>query len=195
MDRVDLFTTVHKGLRVLLFETTRLVARTDFADDHECSVAVVATTELLRWLDEHSAHEDAVIMPRLSELAPELHSALAAEHARVDGLAHVVKRLLPRFSGADTAQRIALGVRLHRRLGRLTAEHLAHMEREETEANRVLWAHIDDASLAALRGRILASIAPARLAAWLGILLPAVSPAERAGMIAGLRTPASETER
>jgi hypothetical protein len=194
MDRVDLFTTVHKGLRVLLFQATRLAARTDFADDHECRAAVIATTELLRWLDEHSAHEDAVIMPRVSELAPDLHSALAAEHARVDGLAHVVKRLLPRFAGADTPQRIALGVRLHRRLGGLTAEHLAHMEREETEANRVLWAHTDDASLAALRGRIVASIAPARVAAWMGIILPAVSPAERVGMLAGLRAAPSEVE-
>lgn len=195
MDRVDLFTTVHKGLRVLLFRATRLVARTEFAHEHECRDAVVTTTELVEWLDEHSTHEDAVVMPRLHALAPELHSALAAEHSRVEGSALVVKRLLPRFDGADASQRIALGIRLHRRLGRLTAEHLQHMEREETEANRVLWAHCSDAELAAMRGRILASIAPARMAAWMAIVLPAANPAERVGMLGGLRMRSAEGDR
>jgi hypothetical protein len=185
--RLDMYGTVHKGLRASLFATAALAGRTDFASAEESAAAAAATERLLRFLDEHARHEDGVVMPVLAELAPELHADLRAEHARTDGLQREVEATAARLAGAAPAERVSLGRRLHERLLRLAAEHVHHMQREEQEANRALWAHLDDAALEALHGRIVGAIPPPRLAEWLALMLPALSLPERAALLGGLR--------
>ncbi|MBA2539924.1 MAG: hypothetical protein H0V17_09845 [Deltaproteobacteria bacterium] len=51
-------------------------------------------------------------------------------------------------------------------INQLIALQLLHMNREETEVLRVLWAAYDDAALVAITKRAAATIAPARLAEW-----------------------------
>jgi hypothetical protein len=187
MTRMDLFGTVHKGLRAALYGAAAQVARTDFADDAETRGAVGATRALLELLEEHSRHEDAVIMPELARLCPVLHSELRDDHVRVDGLHRDTAALLERLASSAGAERASLGRRLHERLGALVAEHLRHMAREETEANRLLQANHDDAALAAMHGRILASIPPARMAEWLRVIVPSLSRPERVQVLGGLR--------
>lgn len=187
MERMDLFGGVHKGLRAALYDTAARVARTDFDDAEEAAAAVGATRGLLALLEEHSRHEDAVILPELGRLAPVLHSELQADHHRVDGLHRDTAALLDRLASAAGAERASLGRRLHERLALLVAEHLRHMHREETDANRALQASFDDAALAALHGRILAAIPPPRMAEWLRVIVPAVSRPERARLLGGLR--------
>lgn len=185
--RVDLYGNVHKGLRAALFGTAALAGRTDFEHADEVQAAAAAVRRLLGFLDEHAAHEDAVVLPVLASLAPELHADLQAEHARLDGLQREVLALADRLPGAPSPERLALGRRLHDRLFRLGAEHVQHMLREEQDATRVLWAHLDDAALGALHGRILGAIPPARMAEWLALMLPALSLPERTAVLAGLR--------
>jgi hypothetical protein len=187
MERVDLFATVHKGLRAALFSTASHAGRTDFGQAADALALLAEARRLLGFLDEHARHEDEVLMPVLVRLAPELHADLQAEHARVDGLHREVETLAARLESASGVERAAVGRRLHERLLRLAAEHVHHMAREEVEANRVLWAHLDDAALGALHERILGSIPPARTAEWLALMLPAMSPPERAGLLGTLR--------
>lgn len=185
--RMDLYSTVHKGIRARLFATAAAVARTDFDDGAETAAVVAEARALLGMLEEHSHHEDAVLMPELARLCPVLHAELQADHARVDGLHHDLHGILARLDGASGAERAALGRRLHERVGTLVAEHLHHMLREETEANRTLQANHDDAALAALHGRILSAIPPPRMAEWLGVIVPALSRPERLQLLGGLR--------
>lgn len=186
MARVDLFGPVHKGLRASLAGTAALAARTDFARPEEAAELTAAARRLLGFLEEHAAQEDAVLMPELQRVAAELHADLQAEHVRTEGLQRELAQHLDRLAGASEAERVSLGRRIHERLWRIAAEHLRHMEREETAANRVLWAHFDDGALKALHGRILGAIPPARFAEWSGIILPSLSLPERAAMVAGL---------
>jgi len=188
MARMELYGTVHKGLRAALFSATARAAGSDFASEAEARAAAAAARDLLGLLDEHAALEDAVIMPELARLAPEIHSALHDDHSRLDGLQRDLTAVAERLEAAgDPAMREALGRRLHDRLGRLAAEHLLHMQREEQEGNRILWAHRSDEELRALHGRVTGSIPPARLARWLAVILPAVSGPERSEMLGGLR--------
>ena len=64
----------------------------------------------------------------------------------------------------------------------LVGLHLAHMQREEIDANRALWSALDDEELFAIRGRIVANIPTERYVEWMKLVLPAVSPAERRAM-------------
>jgi hypothetical protein len=185
-DRFDLFTGVHKGLRAALFETHALLARTDFGAIEDATLAARGVDRLLAFLEEHAAHEDAVVLPAVEALSPELFVALREDHARIDGLQRDLAALAARLAGAGQAERAALGRRLHDRLGLLLAEHLRHMAREEQDVQRLLWAHHDDAALRAIHGRILGRIPPARSADWIGLILPALSAPERSALLGAL---------
>lgn len=187
MQRTDLYTTIHKAIRAVLFDTTTRVARTAFADAGQSELAVAAVRRLLGFLDEHAEHEDDVLMPELAAVAPEVHAALQADHTRIGGMQQEIAVLCERSAVAAAAERHALGQRLQVRLHRLVAAQLAHLEREEVDANRALQAHRTDAELQALHGRILARIAPVRLAEWMALLLPELSAPERGELLRGMR--------
>jgi len=197
MDRYDLYSNAHKGIRSQLFEAAALVACTDLAspdltNTEECTRVRASLERLLGFLEEHAAHEDAILHPELARLAPELATELAGAHARLEGLQGEVARLAGRLTGAAPEERRALGRRLHEKLNQLVAEHLVHMAREECEANRMLWAHRTDAELIALHRRLVASVPPPRQAEWFAIMLPAMNPSERAALVGGMRAGLSE---
>jgi len=187
MERFDLYTSIHKGIRRILFETARTVAATDFEEAGESAVACEGVRRMLGFLDEHAAHEDEVILPVIAELAPVLFVDLRAEHARLDGLQRELEGLVVRLERAGASERVSLGRRLEDRIGKLVAGHLAHLAQEETHANRILWAHRDDGQLLELQVRIVARIEPARLAEWYALALPAMNARERRTILGGLR--------
>jgi hypothetical protein len=194
MPRVDLFTTIHKALRAALFEAAAEVARADLRDPAAFAAVRARVGALLVLLEEHAEHEDALVFPVVAGAAPVLAADLAGEHGRLAGLQLELARLLERLERADDAERAALGARLHARMGALVAQHLAHMGREEDDANRILHAHRSDAELLELRARLQARLAPERLAVWMTHLLPAAAPAERALVLAGLARTRSAVE-
>jgi hypothetical protein len=188
MARIELFRMVHKGLRAELYSAVTLAGRTDFRNSAEAARVAAAALRLLELLEEHAAHEDEVVLPQLSALVPEFHAALQTDHARLKALQDDVRQFAARLqAAAGDAEREALGGRLHNRLGRLTADHLVHMQREELEGNRALWAYRTDEELLALRRRIADRVPPARKPAWLALMLAAGSLPERAELLAGLR--------
>jgi hypothetical protein len=186
MTRHDLYGTIHKAIRAALFEGAARVARTDFARREEALAAAAGTRRMLRFLHGHAAHEEEEILPALERHAPELSSALHDQHSRIEGLEREIEGLLARLGEAFEAERASLGLRLHQRLGRLVAEHLLHMEVEEQQASRILWAHLTDEELVAIEGRIVGAIPPAELAEWLALMLPALSVPEGAETLVGL---------
>jgi hypothetical protein len=188
MNRHDLYAPVHKGVRAALVHAASLAGRTDFAEPAEAAAAVEAARTLVRQLASHADHEDREVMPVLQRIAPELHADLQAEHARTDGLAREALVTCERLDAAPAGERPSLGRRLHDQLWRLAAEHLRHMEREETQAMRALWAHCSDEELLGIHRRILASIPPAEMAAWSAVMIPALSLPERTAMLAPLAT-------
>ncbi|MCC7014793.1 MAG: hemerythrin domain-containing protein [Planctomycetes bacterium] len=186
MERIDLYALVHKGLRAELFETATEVARTEFAGAAGAEPTLRRVRCLLGFLDEHARHEDSHIMPLVAAQAPRLAAEIAAEHLRVEAAHQGLGALLERLERAPLELRAGLARQLHEELTLLVALHVAHMQREESEVNRALWAGHDDALLGAAHAAILADIAPQRLAQWLELMLPAMHAGERAELIGGL---------
>jgi hypothetical protein len=83
-----------------------------------------------------------------------------------------------------------LSLKLYRHLALFVAENFQHMHVEETVHNAALWAHYSDAELAALHGRLMASLAPRELLDTARWMLPALSPVERAGLLRGMKAEA-----
>ena len=186
MNRLDLYTTVHKGLRSALFAAAERIARTNFADPVAAREVAGSLGFLVTLLEEHAEHEDAYLQPIYERHNSELALTLAADHARVEGLGRELRAMAGRLEAATELERVSLGRRIHERMNQWLVEQLQHMAREEGCGQRLLWAHLDDAQLQAVHGAILGSIPPPRLAQWLGLMLPAASLPECVEVVGGL---------
>lgn len=177
--RVDLYRLVHKGLRALLFDLSTAAARADLAEEAAVSNLVRRFDRALGLVAEHSENEDRETMPALERASPEVARRLAADHVRLDALAEEVSAIVRRLPGLSPGERIANAPALCARTNRLVAEHLVHMDVEETDANAALWAAYGDAELLAINGRILAAIPPDRMETWREVMIPNLTPQER----------------
>ncbi len=187
MATFDLYSSVHKGLRSLLYGAATAVARTDFDSDDETRVAVAEMRRVLDFLEEHAEHEDREILPVLRAKDAWTAEEFQGDHARLDGLHRDIESLLGRIETSGASAREALGRRLAERANRLVAEHIHHMEREERTGNRVLWAHCTDEELRAVHERIVTTIGAERLLQWAEFMLPALDRREREHTLAGIR--------
>ena len=187
MNRTNRYQPIHKALRAALFDAAALVARTDFTDPGEATATARTVAALLDLLDGHAHHEEEFVMPEVAKHAPALVATLEAEHGRLEGLQAELRALLPRTCSDVTAEREPAGQLLGRAVTLLVADHLRHMDREETEAMPVLWAHLTEEELDAMDGRIRASLPPERMPVMMRLMLPALSTAESAKLLAAAR--------
>jgi Hemerythrin HHE cation binding domain len=152
--RVDLFTPIHEGLRALLSALGAAAARLDLERTEEVDALVARVERGLGCLDQHLAHEERHIMPVLRVVAPAVEAELAGEHHRLDALGSEVADAAYLLASATQDERPPLAARLCRLLDALTCGHLAHMDREEREANQALWESLDDPELLLIRQQV-----------------------------------------
>ena len=180
MTRVDLFTTIHKGLRALLFEAALETARVDLSRSCEVDRLVAQIERMLGFLDEHARLEDAEIIPALRTVDPVLAATLCAEHQTHPSVHAAVLRAARALALAPDGERGTAGKHLMRVVNQLVSMQLLHMNHEETVVNAVLWGAYGDAELLAMRGRSVARLPEGRHAEWRSVLVPVVDPTERA---------------
>lgn len=180
MMRVDLFTTIHKGIRALLFEAALETARVDLSSTWEVDRVVAQIERMLGFLDEHARLEDAEIIPALRVVDPVLAATMCAEHQTHPSVHAAVLRAARAVALAPEGERGTGGKHLMRAVNQLVSMQLLHMNHEETTVNAVLWGAFGDSDLIAMRGRIVARIPDDRHAEWRSVLVPAVDPTERA---------------
>jgi hypothetical protein len=160
MTRVDLFTTTHKGLRALLFETALDAGRVDLSRSCEVDDLVARIERMLGVLDEHARLEDVEVVPALRLVDPVLAATLGAEHQTHPSVHAAVLRSARALAMARDDERGVTGKHLMRVINQLVSMQLLHMNHEETVVNAVLWGAFGDAELLAMRTRI-AESAPA----------------------------------
>jgi Hemerythrin HHE cation binding domain len=182
--RLDLYSTVHKALRVLMSDTLASVGRLDTDDAAELTDTLGRVNALLDACRAHLAKEDTYVHTAIEARRPGASQRIAGEH--LDHLESIAAL------EAETAALRALpnapnALRLYRHLALFVAENLEHMHIEETQHNALLWDAYSDAELAEIHDRILASIEPAEMAELLPLMVGAISPAERAAMLGGMQ--------
>jgi hypothetical protein len=185
--RMDLYASIHKAMRSFMADTLVRIGSIDVADPIARDAVLARLEQLLELCLGHLRHENEWVHAAIEARQPAGSRRIADEHVEhVDAIAELRAEaaLLRGASGAD-ADRIAQ--RLYRHFALFVAENFQHMHVEETAHNALLWQHYSDGELAALHGRILASITPAEhvvVARW---MIPASTPAERAVIIAGAK--------
>lgn len=185
--RHDMYTAVHKGLRLRLFDTAAKLSGCDFPDAFARDEVLALVRTTIAFLDEHAGHEDRFVQPCLADANPELARRLAGAHQRVEqGAAHV-ESLATAIASADADVAVGRGPELCHAFNVLLAQHVEHMNEEETLANAALWQEFSDERLLEVHGALLGSIAPPRFVEWMALMLPALNYQECVGMLAGMK--------
>jgi hypothetical protein len=182
--RLDLYSTIHKGLRLFMGDMLARLGRLDLGDPVELETTLAQLGELLALCHQHVVHENQFVHTAIEARRPGASSRIEGEHAQhLDTIAAL---------GADAAALRALpdavaAHRLYRQFALFVAENLHHMSVEETAHNQALWAAYSDAELLDLHQRLVAAIAPAEMAVVMRWMLPAINPTERAELLGGLQ--------
>jgi Hemerythrin HHE cation binding domain len=169
--RDDLFTHIHKGLRLGLFELTVETGRVDWND----AQAVVALGE--RWQDlydllrVHTEHEDNHILRLLDTKDPMAAEPAGDAHRDLDDL---LGDLDERFATILADPDATRGLELYRDLNRFVAAYLPHLHDEETRIMARIWDVCSDDEIAACRAAFMADTTPSVTATSLRYLLPAI---------------------
>ncbi|MFH1143424.1 MAG: hemerythrin domain-containing protein [Candidatus Eisenbacteria bacterium] len=191
MERLDLLTPIHKGIRALIYHLGFDLQRTDFSDPPASAEVVRRLLHDLDLLHRHGRDEEKFIFPRVGRFEIGLVGLLRREHEEIE-----VRIVEAREGGRELETlavpeaRPAAGARLNRVFNALAAFYLAHMNHEEAMLLPVSWRHFTDAELGAIRGEIQKSMTPDVLREWMRWIFSALNDAELADLLKGMRSSA-----
>ncbi len=160
MPRFDLFTSIHKALRAMIYETGGALQTADFADKRSAQGAVDALAPVLGQMRHHHDLEEEHVFPRVRPFEEEMIDDLQAQHEQVERLLGIAAVAADETSSADSTARAGAGVDLNRRYNELTALFLEHLAHEEAILLPATWKHFDDAQLVAIQSAIIAAQQP-----------------------------------
>jgi hypothetical protein len=191
--RLDIYASVHRGLRAMMMDTLSAVGRADAHHSAELSAACERVLVLCDTCASHLEHENEFIHPVMEAHRPGSTAQVAADHedhlAAITELCAMARALRTAHLGAEPDPQQAMTA-LYRKLTLFVAENFIHMHAEEVEHNPVLWATHSDEALRTLEGHIAASIPPAQHLLFLRWMVPALPPVERAALLTGLQAAA-----
>jgi len=179
-ERDDLFTSIHKGLRLGLFGITIQAGRTDWADPAQVTELGERWHGLLTLLRAHGDHEDQHILRLLDPHDPFAAEPTADQHRDLDDLLDDLAR---RFETVLAAPGLASGLDLYRDLARFVAAYLTHMHDEETRVMSRIWACCTDEEIAGARQRFMAGMSPQVQALSIEYMLPALDGPARLALV------------
>jgi hypothetical protein len=185
--RFDIYASIHKGVRLMLTDLIASAGRVDPQDAASVQRLVDKVEAAADFCLSHLEHENDFLHPALERAQPGASQRISTEHVEHERDIETLRRHARTLPALTPEDRPAACHALYHAVSLFAAHNLAHMHLEETEHNAVLWAHLDDAGILAIHGRLLASLTPAEMTASLAWMLPALAPAERLGLMGGLR--------
>lgn len=132
---IDLYTLVHKPLRLAVSDAAALLGRTEHGVIADVAEPVTLVIEELL---AHARHEDEYIEPVLERQVPDLALEIAAQHARLGASIDAVRRQLDTLV-AEPAVPSGGPLALYRAFQRMAALNLWHLDHEETVVMPALW--------------------------------------------------------
>jgi hypothetical protein len=160
MPRFDLFTSIHKALRAMIYDTGSALQTADFADEAGARRAFEAVQPALGQMQHHHDLEEVHVFPMVRPFEAEMIDDLQAQHDQVERLLGVAADAAEETDSTDAAARVGAGVDLNRRYNELTALFLEHLAHEEATLLPATWRHFDDAQLVAVQGAIMGAQRP-----------------------------------
>lgn len=170
MNRIDLYSIVHKMQRARLFALVVEAGRIDPEDLAAVANLRAAVESMVGELRAHADHEHVFIHPLLRAKAPELAAELDSAHAQLDvEMGALTDGLAP----PD----------LYRALARFTSAYLTHLAREEDAAMPAMWAACTNEDFLGVFGAFRKARSPVENLTAVLAELPTLSPGEAAAFL------------
>lgn len=188
MRRSDLYTTVHKAIRSMLYELGSKIQRNDFTDDTATRELLAQLQQYLKLTNEHADYEERYIHPELRLQEPDLVSELESMHREIERYADVAVGIaaeIEQLSNPD--ELIVTGERLHNAYNDYIAYLLSHINLEEAKSRPALWKHFTDDQLEAMRSNIMRSLTPEQSTIWIGGIFSSSEVNELAQMVSMMK--------
>lgn len=190
--RFDMYTGIHKALRLAMGQTLAALGAMDPADAASRDAVLGELRGLLHILRGHVEHENTHVHTAIEARAPGQSAALAAEHVdHITALASLELRAAA-VQACPEGEHAALALLLYREFALFVADNLVHMAEEESRHNALLWALYSDEELLQIHDRLVGSIPPQEMAQIARYMVPGLSHPERVALFQGLRASAPE---
>jgi Hemerythrin HHE cation binding domain len=175
--QIDIYVSVHKGIRNIIGQFSYVAGRTDWDNPEAVSGAHDQWIVVTRILRSHQQHEDHFIHPLLARISHGSHRDYESEHqtylTAIDNLDGPIKRLLE-GNGTET-RKAEIGLGFYRQLNLFYADFLKHLHREEVEAERILNALCLPDELMVMMGQLIGSIPQDELLSYMDCMIPAIN--------------------
>jgi len=194
----DLFTSIHKAMRSMIYNLSGRLQTHDFADvpatqslvtDLENDFATARSAgRVLCVLSQHAVDEESVIFPSVAKFGNGLVTQLIEDHHDLTRRELAIAKSGHEILAMDSAEgRVAAGVRLNQAANELFGAYIVHMNREEAELVPLMGQHFTDEQQVAMRAKIMGAMPPDRMFAILGYMLPSLNATELAGILSSFR--------
>lgn len=188
MGRVDVFTTVHKAIRALIYDLGLMLQTADFTEERARNASLAALEHFLELLHEHAGYEDRTVFAATYRFEPETIDTLEAEHHQIAAHLDQVHKSIARVKAAETDQeRIEAGAELNRSVNKFVAFYLGHLAHEEDTVLPATFKYFTDEELMGMRAEVQRSTTPARFAEWMRWMYPNVNINELTETFRGLK--------
>lgn len=156
-----MFNQVHKGLRVLLYDTATQVQHTDFWNVEEAAETISRIREVIFLFDKHAHSEDNFVFPAIKMYEPSVADAFEQEHVKDHELGEALAAALATYEAAPViTEKAALAPLIAQSFTRFMVFNLEHMAQEEDLLNKILWRYYSDNELTGITRQIVAQIPP-----------------------------------
>lgn len=182
MDRYNIYTFIHKGLRQALFRQLTALGQLDETNPVAVRQTLNSTTQLLLCLRQHQQHEDDFIQPLLP-----LFNQYAQEHDLLEQQLSDLLSLTERIHSLPSVISAALLHQLYQQLALFCADLLHHMHTEETRLMEQLWRNYTDEQLQDVHQQLMQSMSAEQRQQNLNLILSAVTDTERLTLLLGLK--------
>jgi hemerythrin-like domain-containing protein len=193
MKRYNIFYEVHKGLRVMLYETALQIQQTDFINSEEAEQTIEQVKAVIELFDKHAHSEDRFVFTAVQPYDPTAVDAFEQEHVKDHALGESLTNQLTTFSNAiSDDDKFRIGQQLYQAFIEFMIFNLQHMAKEEDIINKLLWRNYTDEELKGITGNILANIPPDQMAQFTKWMMRGLSNHEIAGWLKEVKNTAPD---
>jgi iron-sulfur cluster repair protein YtfE (RIC family) len=157
MERVDLYSEIHKVQRARLFALVESAGSLASHDDANVADLCATVAVIVGALRVHASAEEEIIRPLLEEAAPGVAKRLHDGHESIAGFLDDVVECSEAFQGSRSPEGLEA---LYRTLSRFTGGYLFHIAFEEDAGGPALSAKFDEATLLAAKDAFVAAHSP-----------------------------------
>jgi hypothetical protein len=162
--RYNSFNQIHKGLRVLLYETASKFQQTDMSDAELAAPVLTQLEEVLHLFESHAHGEDHFFNEPLEEINPSVATLFIKEHEEDHRLANLLIEKMDTYKAAtSTEEKLERAKKLFYVFNEFIAFNLYHMNKEENELNAALWEQYSDQEIKSIEQTLVQSIPPQKM--------------------------------